>query len=267
VREFATSKDGTKVPLNIIRRKGTKLDGRNPTLLTGYGGFGISLTPGFRVDRRIWLEQGGVYAIANLRGGREYGEEWHLAGNLTRKQSVFDDFTACAKHLIDRRYTSADRLAIEGGSNGGLLMGAVVTQHPELFRAVVGHVGIYDMLRSEQHPNGVFVVTEYGTVKDLDQFKAIYAYSPYQHVRDGIAYPAVFLLTGENDGRVDPANTKKMAARLQAATTSKRPVLLQVTSDAGHGIGSGLSKAMERVADVYAFLFEQLGVDYQEQRR
>jgi prolyl oligopeptidase len=267
VREFATSKDGTKVPLSIIRRKGTKLDGHNPTLLTGYGGFGISVTPGFRVDRRIWLEQGGVYAIANLRGGREYGEAWHLAGNLTRKQNVFDDFTACAKHLIDRRYTSPERLAIEGGSNGGLLMGAVLTQHPELFRAVVGHVGIYDMLRSEQHPNGVFVVTEYGTIKDPEQFKAIYAYSPYQHVQDEVAYPAVFLLTGENDGRVDPANTKKMAARLLAATSSTRPVLLQVASDAGHGSGSGLSKAMERVGDVYAFLFQQLGVDYQEQRR
>lgn len=262
VREFATSTDGTKVPLNIIRRKGTKRDGRNPTLLTGYGGFGISLTPGFRADRRIWLDQGGVYAIANLRGGREYGEAWHLAGNLTHKQNVFDDFTACAKHLIDRRYTSPDRLAIEGGSNGGLLVGAVLTQHPDLFRAVVGHVGIYDMLRSEQHPNGVFVVTEYGTIKDPEQFKAIYAYSPYQHVRNGTAYPAVFLLTGANDGRVDPANSKKMAARLQAATASPFPVLLQVNFDTGHGIGSGLSRVMERVADVYAFLFQQLGITY-----
>ena len=177
---------------------------------------------------------------------------------------MFDDFTACAKHLIERRYTSPDRLAIEGGSNGGLLMGAVLTQHPELFRAVVSHVGIYDMLRSEQHPNGVFVVTEYGTVKDPEQFRAIYAYSPYQHVKDGTAYPAVFLLTGENDGRVDPANSKKMAARLQAATASKFPVLLQVSFDTGHGIGSGLSKAMEQVADVYAFLFQQLGVAYKK---
>jgi prolyl oligopeptidase len=264
VREFATSKDGTKIPLNIIRRKGTKLDGRNPTLLTGYGGFGISMTPRFLGVGSIWLEQGGVYAIANLRGGREYGEEWHQAGNLTRKQNVFDDFTACAKHLIERRYTSPDRLAIEGGSNGGLLMGAVLTQHLELFRAVVGHVGIYDMLRSEQHPNGVFVVTEYGTVKDPEQFQAIYAYSPYQHVKDGTAYPAVFLLTGENDGRVDPANSKKMAARLQAATASKLPVLLQIGLDTGHGIGSGLSKAMEQVADVDAFLFQQLGVEYKK---
>jgi prolyl oligopeptidase len=262
VREFATSKDGTKVPLSIIRRKGTKLAGRNPTLLTGYGGYGISLTPQFSVDRRIWLEQGGVYAIANLRGGGEYGEEWHRAGNLSHKQNVFDDFTACAQHLINRRYTSPDRLAIEGASNGGLLMSAVLTQHPELFRAVVGHVGMHDMLRSEQHPNGVFNVTEFGTVKDPEQFKALNAYSPYQHVKDGTAYPAVFLLTGENDGRVDPANSKKMAARLQAATASKLPVLLQVTFDVGHGIGSGLSKQMEQVADVYAFLFQLLGVDY-----
>jgi prolyl oligopeptidase len=264
VREFATSKDGTKVPLSILRRKGTKLDGTNPTLLTGYGGYGSSQTPRFSSANKVWLEQGGVLAIANLRGGSEYGEAWHQAGYLTKKQSVFDDFAACAKHLIERKYTNPEKLAIEGGSNGGLLMGAALTQHPELFRAVVSHVGIYDMLRFEQHPNGAFNVTEYGSIKDPEQFKALYAYSPYQHVKQGTAYPAIFLLTGANDGRVDPANSLKFAARLQAATSSKQPVLLLVSFDSGHGIGDNLSAAVERKADVDAFLFEQLGMKYQE---
>jgi prolyl oligopeptidase len=203
-----------------------------------------------------------VLAVANLRGGGEYGEAWHQAGCLTRKQNVFDDFAACARHLIERKYTRPARLAIEGGSNGGLLMGAALTQHPDLFRAVVAHVGIYDMMRFERHPNGAFNVTEYGSIKDPAQFQALHAYSPYQHVRDGVAYPAVFLLTGANDGRVDPANSRKLAARLQAATPSGRPVLLQVKFDSGHGIGSGLSTAIEEAADVDAFLFEQLGVKY-----
>jgi prolyl oligopeptidase len=260
LREFATSKDGTKVPMSIILKKGTKLDGNNPTLLTGYGGYGISLSPRFAAGRRVWLDAGGVYVVANLRGGAEYGEEWHRVGNLTKKQNVFDDFAACARHLIDRKYTSPARLAIEGGSNGGLLMGAALTQHPELFRAVVSHVGIYDMLRVELHPNGAFNVTEFGTVNNPEQFKALYAYSPYHRVKDGTAYPAVFLLTGANDGRVDPANSRKMAARLQTATSSDRPVLLQVSSESGHGIGDSLSDEIERAADVYAFLFTQLGI-------
>jgi prolyl oligopeptidase len=264
VREFAVSKDGTKVPLNILRRKGTKLDGHNPTLLTGYGGFGISQTPGFRVSNRVWIEQGGVLAVANLRGGNEYGAEWHQAGMMERKQNVFDDFIACARLLIDQRYTNPQRLAIQGGSNGGLLMGAALTQHPELFRAVVALVGLYDMLRFEQHPNGVFVATEYGSVKDASQFRALYAYSPYHHVQDGVAYPAVLLRAGINDGRVDPAHTFKMAARLQAATSSKHPVLLLVDGESGHGIGDNLSQAIDRAADSYAFLFDQLGVRFAE---
>jgi prolyl oligopeptidase len=259
-REFATSRDGTKVPLNILRKKGTKLDGNNPTLLYGYGGYGINLSPRFQAARRVWMDAGGVFAVANLRGGAEYGEEWHRAGNLTKKQNVFDDLAACARHLVDRKYTNPSRLAIEGGSNGGLLMGAALTQHPELFRAVVSHVGIYDMLRVELHPNGAFNVTEFGTVKDPEQFKALYAYSPYHRVKDGTAYPAVFLLTGANDGRVDPANSRKMAARLQAATSSGRPVLLQISADSGHGIGDNLSDEIQRGADVYAFLFDQLGL-------
>jgi prolyl oligopeptidase len=265
-RRLATSRDGTRVPLTILYQKGLKRDGSNPALLTGYGGYGISQVPRFSVNSRVWLEQGGVLAVANLRGGCEFGEEWHRAGYLTRKQNVFDDFAACARLLIEKKFTRPEKLAIEGGSNGGLLMGASLTQHPDLFRAVVAHVGVYDMLRAELHPNGAFNVTEYGTVKDPQQFKALYAYSPYHRVKDGTAYPAVFLLTGANDSRVDPANSRKMAARLQAATSSKRPILLLVSFDSGHGIGDNLSAAVNRAADVYAFLFDQLGMKYREVR-
>jgi prolyl oligopeptidase len=263
VREFAISKDGTQVPLNIIRRKGLKLDGRNPLLLYGYGGYSASMTPGFSDPLRLWIEQGGVYVVANLRGGGEFGEEWHLAGNLLNKQNVFDDFAACARHLIDRQYTSPERLAIRGGSNGGLLMGAAMVQHPEMFRAVVSQVGIYDMLRVELSPNGAFNVTEFGTVKDPEQFKALYAYSPYHHVVEGTRYPAVFMTTGDNDGRVDPMQSRKMIARLQAATSSRYPVLLQTSSSAGHGQGTSLDERLAQSADIYAFLFDQLGMEYQ----
>jgi prolyl oligopeptidase len=260
-REWAVSKDGTKIPMSVIRRKGIKLDGTAPTLLTGYGGYNISLAPFFDPAVRLWLDRGGVSVEANLRGGGEYGEEWHHAGNLTKKQNVFDDFTACAKHLIDARYTKPANLAIIGGSNGGLLMGAALVQHPEMYRAVVSFVGIYDMLRSEAiTPNAVFNITEYGTVKDAEQFKALYAYSPYQHVADGTAYPAVLFLTGANDPRVNPANSRKMAARLQAATSSKAPILLRTSSTTGHGINSGLDERVEEGADVWAFLFDQLGL-------
>src|SRR5262245_28329102 len=265
VREFATSMDGTRVPLNIIRRKGTKLDGANPVLLQGYGGYDISLSPNF-LDYfgRLWLDQGGVVAIANLRGGGEYGEEWHKAGNLTRKQNVFDDFIACAQHLIDRKYTSPAHLAILGGSNGGLLMGAALTQRPELFRAVVSQVGIYDMLRVELDPNGTFNTTEFGSVKDADQFRALRAYSPYHHVRDGAAYPAILLITGENDHRVNPMQSRKMTARLQAATSSGRPIFLRTSSSAGHGIGTALNEGIEQDADLFAFLFDQLGIRFSD---
>jgi prolyl oligopeptidase len=258
-REFATSNDGTKVPLNIIRPKGMKLDGKNPVLLYGYGGYDISLTPYFSLDRKPLLERGVVLVIANLRGGGEYGEAWHRAGMLTKKQNVFDDFAASARYLIDREYTTAARLAIEGGSNGGLLMGASLTQHPELFGAVVSHVGIYDMLRVELHPNGAFNVTEFGTVKEDDQFRALYGYSPYHHVVDGTNYPPVLFLTGDNDPRVDPANSRKMTARLQASGT-KHPVLLRTSGNSGHGIGTALSETIAEEADVLAFLFEQWGI-------
>jgi len=227
VREFATSKDGTKVPLNILHKKGLKRDGRNPTLLYGYGGYGDSTTPGFDSTRRLWFDAGGVYVDANVRGGGEYGEAWHKAGNLTHKQHVFDDFIAAAEHLIKRRYTDSSKLAVEGGSNGGLLMGAFLTQRPDLARVVVSRVGIYDMLRVELDPNGAFNVTEFGTVKDPEQFKALYAYSPFHRVRDGVRYPAVLLTTGENDGRVNPFQSRKMAARLQAASASDLPILFR----------------------------------------
>ena len=262
VREFVTSKDGTRIPLSILKQKGVALDGKNPTILYGYGGYGINMTPGFNLNRYLWLSNGGVYVIANLRGGGEFGEDWHLSGNLTKKQNVFDDFIACARHLIDRGYTSPAKLAIEGGSNGGLLMGAALTQAPELFRAVVAHVGIYDMLRVELDANGAFNVTEFGSVKDAAQFQALYAYSPYHHVKDGTKYPAVFLLAGEHDGRVNPANSRKMTARLQAATASGRPILLRVSSASGHGLGTALSERLAQQADVYAFLFDQLDMNF-----
>ena len=260
-REWAVSKDGTKIPMSVIRRKGIKLDGTAPTLLTGYGGYNISLAPYFDPALRLWLDRRGVSVVANLRGGGEYGEEWHQAGKLTKKQNVFDDFAACAKHLIDAGYTKPANLAIIGGSNGGLLMGAALVQRPEMYRAVVSYVGIYDMLRSEAiTANAVFNITEYGTVKDPVQFKALYAYSPYQHVMDGTAYPAVLFLTGANDPRVNPANSRKMTARLQAATSSKAPVILRTSSSTGHGIDSGLDEQVEEGADVWAFLFDQLGL-------
>ena len=258
-RAEAISKDGTHVPLTIVARKNTSLNGTNPTLLYAYGGYGISLVPIFSAPNRLWIEQGGVFVVANLRGGGEFGDAWHQAGRLTRKQNVFDDFAASAQYLIDRRYASASTLAILGGSNGGLLMGAALTQHPELFRAVVSHVGIYDMLRCELYPNGAFNVTEFGTVTVPEEFRALHAYSPYHHVEAGTAYPAVLLLSGTNDPRVNPADSRKFAARLQAATASGRPVLLRV-SGSGHGFGTSLSDAVSQIVDQYAFLFWQLGM-------
>ena len=258
VREWAVSKDGTRVPMNIVKRKSTKLDGKNPTLLRGYGGFGISVEPFFDAGQRLWLDHGGVFVLANLRGGGEFGEEWHRAGNLTRKQNVFDDFIACAEQLVRAGYTSRDRLAIEGGSNGGLLMGAALTQRPDLFKAVVSHVGDYDMLRVELDPNGEFNIPEFGTVKDPEQFRALYAYSPYHHVVDDRSYPAVLLLTGANDARVNPMHSRKMTARLQAAGAGT--VLLRTSANTGHGMGTPLDARIEEEVDVFAFLFSQLGI-------
>jgi prolyl oligopeptidase len=261
-RVFATSEDGTRIPMTILRRDGTKLDGQNPTLITGYGGFDISTTPRFYGDR-LWFDHGGIVAITNIRGGAEYGESWHGAGNLTHKQNVFDDFAACAQYLIRRGYTSPQHLAAEGGSNGGLLMGAEFTQHPEFFRVVVSYVGIYDMLRTELDPNGTFNITEYGTVKDPAQFRALFAYSPYHHVAQGTKYPAVLLITGDNDHRVNPAHSRKMTAALQSATSSGLPVLLLTNANAGHGISTNVDEALLEEADATAFLFANLGMTMQ----
>jgi prolyl oligopeptidase len=260
-REFATSKDGTKIPLNILFRKGMKPDGNNPTLLYGYGGYSISMSPNFDFTRRLWFDRGGIYVVANIRGGGEFGEEWHKAGNLTKKQNVFDDFAAAAECLIKENYTRPAKLALEGGSNGGLLMGAMITQHPDLMRAVVSQVGIYDMLRVELAPNGAFNVTEFGTVKNPEQFKALYAYSPYHHVTDGTKYPSILMITGANDGRVAPYHSRKMTARLIEANKSENPILLRTNSSAGHGIGTALSERIKQSADIYAFLFAQLGMN------
>ena len=261
--ETVISKDGTRVPLTILLRRGTKLDGTAPTLLYGYGGYALSERPEFGVRLRVWFDQGGVYADAHVRGGGEFGDAWHLAGNLTRKQNVFDDFAACAQWLLDHHYTSPGKLACEGGSNGGILMGAMITQHPDLFRAVVSSVGVYDMLRSELEPNGLFNATEYGTVKDSTQFAALYAYSPYHRVVDGTRYPAVLFPTGSNDPRVDPLHSRKMTARLQAATTSGLPVLLRAEAGTGH-VGTPLKARNELSADIYSFLFDQLQVKFRE---
>jgi prolyl oligopeptidase len=263
-REFATSDDGTQVPVTLITPRGIPRDGTAPALLTGYGGFGICLKPRFDPGWLPWLEQGGVLAIAHTRGGGEYGEDWHHAGRLAAKQNVFDDFAACARYLIESRVTTSRRLAILGGSNGGLLMGATLTQHPGLTSAVVAMVPVMDMLRHELDPNGTFTVTEYGTVNDAGLFQAIRAYSPYHNVADGTAYPAVLLTAGESDPLAKAYHAKKMAARLQAATTSGQPVLLRV-EPGGHGPGNSRDQRVAELADVYAFLFDQLDIDYRQQ--
>jgi prolyl oligopeptidase len=262
-RKFATSKDGTKIPVNIIMKKNTKLDGNNPTILYGYGGYGISETPNYNPLRYVWIEQGGIYAVANIRGGGEYGEAWHQAGMLTRKQNVFDDFTASMEYLIKNGYTSPVKLALRGGSNGGLLMGAMITQHPDLFKATVSSVGIYDMIRVEQTPNGQFNIPENGTVQNPEQFNALYAYSPYHNVKYGVKYPAVLFMTGANDPRVDPMHSRKMVAQLQAASSSDNPILLRTSSGTGHGYGTPTSEKINESVAMYTFLFYELGIGYQ----
>lgn len=267
-REFATSKDGTKVPVNIVRLKNAHSEPL-PALLTAYGGYGVSQTPQFSRRMLLFVEQGGVYALANIRGGGEYGERWHLEGNLTKKQNVFDDFQAAADYLVRKRYTSHDKLAIIGGSNGGLLMGATFTQRPDICRAVVSSVGIYDMLRVELSANGAFNVTEFGTVKDKAQFDALFAYSPYHRVKTGTRYPAILFTTGANDPRVDPMQSRKMTAALQQAQAGipekdggPSPVYLRTSANTGHGMGTPLSARIEQTVDTFGFIFEQLGMDY-----
>jgi prolyl oligopeptidase len=257
---FAVSPDGTRVPITILRRKDMKLDGSNPVLLYAYGGYGLSSVPYFSAMNRLWLDCGGAYAVVGTRGGGEYGEPWHRAGMLTRKQNVFDDFAAAMRYLVENNYTRPERLAIMGGSNGGLTMGAALTQQPQAMRAVVSEVGIYDSLRWETQPNGEYNVTEFGSVKDPAQFKALYDYSPLLRVRDGVTYPALLLTSGENDGRVAPYESRKMAARLQAANASRHPILLRTEAEAGHGFGTALSTEIEEQTDIYTFLVDQLEI-------
>jgi len=265
-RVFATSKDGTRVPMSVMARRGVLDEGAAPTILTAYGGYGLSFKAWFRPQRLLWLERGGVLAVANIRGGGEYGDSWHQEGRLLTKQNCFDDFAACAEHLVREGVTKTDRLAIRGGSNGGLLMGAVLTQHPDLARAVVAEVPVLDMLRVELHPNGAYNVSEFGTVEDPGQFAALYAYSPYHRVTDGTAYPAVLLTAGEFDPRVDAYHAKKMAARLQAATSSDAPVLLRIESG-GHGIGQSLDQQVGIETDVLTFVSAMLGLDWTDPPR
>ncbi len=237
-REFATSKDGTKIPVNILLPKGTALDGTNPVILNGYGGYGVSIAPRFRETNKVLLDRGVIIAVANIRGGGEYGEAWHEQGYLTHKQNVFDDFYAAIQHLTQAKYTAPEHTAIIGGSNGGLLMGATFVQHPESVAAVVSSVGIYDMLRVELSPNGAFNVTEFGTVQDEAHFTALHAYSPYHNIEDGTKYPPILFTTGANDPRVDPMQSRKMTARLQAANGGDNPILLRTNANAGHGAGT-----------------------------
>jgi prolyl oligopeptidase len=262
-REMATSKDGTQVPITLMSAPETPRDGTAPSLLVAYGGYGISLVPRFDSERLLWLEQGGVYAVANIRGGGEYGEEWHHAGRLTTKQNCYDDFIACADHLAATGITSPERLAILGGSNGGLLMGAVLTQRPDVARAVVAAVPVMDSLRSEITVNGQYNTAEFGTVEDPDHFAALLAYSPYHNVQDQTSYPAVLLTAGEFDTRVEAWHAKKMAARLQAATRSGHPVLLRMEAG-GHLTGS-LDQTVDESTDIHAFLFDQLGLGWPAQ--
>jgi prolyl oligopeptidase len=260
-RVFATSKDGTRVPVNLIARAGTPKDGSAPAVLFGYGGYAISMKPWFQPSRLLWLEQGGFYAVANIRGGGEYGREWHHSGRLDTKQNCFDDFKACADHLVETGITSRELLGIMGGSNGGLLMGGVLTQAPDVAKAVVCAVPVLDVLRSELTPNGEFNVTEFGTVKDPAMFQALLGYSPYHNVHDGTAYPAVLLTAGEFDPRVDAWHAKKMAARLQAATSSDAPILLRMEAG-GHGVGQSLEQMVGLETDYFTFFFDQLGLRY-----
>jgi prolyl oligopeptidase len=263
-QEWFKSKDGTRVPMFVVHKKGLQKNGHNPALLTAYGGFNVSLTPTFGRAQFIWLEHGGIYAVANLRGGAEFGEDWHRAGMLDKKQNVFDDMIAAAEHLIAEKYTDKSHLAIQGGSNGGLLMGAMITQRPDLFRAVVCQVPLLDMLHYQDFQIAKLWIPEYGSSENPDQFKWLYAYSPYHHVKQGVEYPAILFMTADTDTRVDPMHAKKMTALMQAwaknGQSKTRPILLRIESKAGHGAGKPVTKQIEEYTDIYSFLFWQLGV-------
>jgi prolyl oligopeptidase len=255
---FYTSKDGTKVPMFITYKKGLKLDGNNPTYLYGYGGFNISLTPAFSVGNLVWMEMGGVYAQPNLRGGGEYGEEWHQGGMKLKKQNVFDDFIAAAEWLIANKYTSTPKLAIGGGSNGGLLVGAALTQRPDLFGAAIPAVGVMDMLRFQKFTIGWAWVSDYGSSDNPDDFKALYAYSPLHNIKPGTSYPPTMITTADHDDRVWPGHSFKFAATMQAAQAGDAPILIRIETKAGHGAGKPTSKIIEEIADRWAFLVKVL---------
>jgi prolyl oligopeptidase len=257
---FYKSKDGTRVPMFLAHRKGISLDGSNPTLLYGYGGFNIPLTPAFSVSRLAWMEMGGVYAVANLRGGGEYGEAWHKAGTKLQKQNVFDDFIAAAEWLIAEKYTRPDKLAIQGGSNGGLLVGAAMTQRPDLFGACLPAVGVMDMLRFHKFTAGRFWVDDYGSSDNAEEFKALLKYSPYHNLKPGTKYPATLVTTADTDDRVVPGHSFKFAAALQHDQAGDRPVLIRIETRAGHGAGKPTTKLIEEVADQWAFLVKSLGM-------
>ncbi len=258
---FYTSKDGTRIPMFITARRDVVLDGSNPTILYGYGGFNIPVTPTFNASTIAWLEMGGVYAVANLRGGGEYGRAWHLAGTRTQKQNVFDDFAAAAEYLIAEKWTSAPKLAISGRSNGGLLVAATMLQRPELFGAALPAVGVLDMLRFREFTIGWAWESDFGSVQDAEEFKALHAYSPLHNIRPGIEYPPTLITTADRDDRVFPAHSFKFAAALQAAYAGERPMLIRVETRAGHGAGKPTSKIIEERADEYAFLVKTLGID------
>ena len=260
---FYTSKDQTRVPMFIVHKKGIVLNGQNPTFLYAYGGFNINMTPSFSASRMLFLENGGVYAVPNIRGGGEYGEEWHKAGMLEKKQNVFDDFIAAAEFLISEGYTSSQKLAINGGSNGGLLVGAVMTQRPELFRVALPAVGVLDMLRFQKFTIGWAWVVEYGTSDNEKDFEFLYKYSPQHNVREGVAYPATLITTADHDDRVVPAHSFKFAAALQELNkdTGNNPMLIRIETDAGHGAGKPVSKAIDEATDVWSFVFYKLGMN------
>ena len=259
---FYTSKDGTKVPMIITYKKGLELNGKNPTLLYGYGGFNISLTPRFSVTRAVWLEQGGIYAVANLRGGGEYGKKWHDAGTQLKKQNVFDDFIAAGEYLISQNYTSSDYLAIQGGSNGGLLVGAVMTQRPDLIKVALPAVGVLDMLRYHTFTAGAGWAYDYGTSEQSEEmFNYIKEYSPVHNVKAGVSYPATLVTTGDHDDRVVPAHSFKFAAELQAKQTGNAPTLIRIETNAGHGAGTPVSKTIEQYADIFAFTLFNMGIE------
>ncbi|NRB59653.1 MAG: S9 family peptidase [Winogradskyella sp.] len=259
---FYASKDGTKVPMIITYKKGLDLNGKNPTILYGYGGFNISLTPSFSIANAVWMEQGGIYAVANLRGGGEYGKAWHKAGTQLQKQNVFDDFIAAAEYLIENKYTSSDYLAIRGGSNGGLLVGATMTQRPELVKVAIPAVGVLDMLRYHTFTAGAGWAYDYGTAEDSrEMFEYLKGYSPVHNVKEGVSYPATMVTTGDHDDRVVPAHSFKFAAELQSKQSGNNPTLIRIETDAGHGAGTPVSKTIDQYADIYGFTLYNMGFD------